>query len=499
MSRMNKARNAVSRFFRHRQHPIKLISYTSRNLWLLLIPLSRYLIASRFDFQAWFMANWIDILAISFIFAFAIVRWVTIRFDIEPDGIVAHTGFLGMVRTKVFFSQITSVSFCQSWYSRPLSAHTIYIETNARTLSSQDLKLVLSTKNANLLYDFISTSEVDKPKVTFSPRKSHLLVFSLLFSSTLSGMLVFGTFMFEAYRIVGIETEREILDRVNGELNRIDSRFLNLFKTIPTIILIIAGMILLGRLLSFVSNLARHWSFTVTRNDSQFYVRSGVLIKRRHIINQSKVNYYDLNQTLLMKIFKICSVRLDCTGYGKSSREIDALIPITTYKQMNASLKLLVPDLPKPKPEVKTGSSDVHRFVTIPIILCALPPAIIELSKYFFGNRFSDLNALIVIAAIPLIWFVIVKTAAAFNTSVGFSADGCVINYCRWFQFHKIFLPKANISKIRITRNPLQMVSHTCNLWIYIVGEKSHWHKIKYMPYEQVREVCLREGYLMFD
>ena len=58
-------RAAVSHFFRHRQHPVKMLDYTSKNLWLLLIPLTKYLIASRFDFQSWIRTNWVDILSIS--------------------------------------------------------------------------------------------------------------------------------------------------------------------------------------------------------------------------------------------------------------------------------------------------------------------------------------------------------------------------------------------------------------------------------------------------
>ncbi|MCD8094717.1 MAG: PH domain-containing protein [Ruminococcus sp.] len=496
---MSEKTNAVRRFFRHRQHPLKLIDYTSRNLWLLLIPLSKYLIASRFDFQSWIKTNWVDILAITGIFAIAVLRWAFVRFNIENDGIVAYTGLFGIVKTKVFFSEMTTVSFCQSWYNRLFKAHTIYIETNAQTVTDEDIKLVMSQKNADVLYDFLTTLSDDKPKVSFSPKKSHLMVFSLLFTSILSGIILFATFMFEAYKIVGFETEQQVIQRVNDGITAVDSQFLNISKTIPGAILVVAGIVIAGWFISFIATLSRHWSFTVARTDNQLLVKSGVMIKRRHIINRSMVNYYDITQTLLMKIFKICSVTLDCTGYGKRRREISALIPITTYQQMNASLKLLVPDLPKPKPEVRTSGKDVPRFVFFPVIFCAIPPVAIKVLQYFFADRFADLNSLIVIAAVPLIWLVVVKTAAAFNTSVGFSDKGCVLNYCKGYKFHKLLFPKQNISKMRITRNPIQLINHTCTLWVYTVSEKQTCHKLKYMPYEDVRSLCLREGYVMFE
>lgn len=496
---MNDKVSRVRRFFRHRQHPVKLLDYSSRNLWLLLIPLSKRLIASHFDLQEWVRTNWVDILSIAGIFAIAILRWLFVSFDIETDGISAKSGLFGMVRTKVYFTQFTTVSFCQKWYIRPFKANKIYIETNAKCIGRQDIVLVLSEKNSDALYSFVSSLSDEKPKITFAPRKSHLFIFSLLFSSALTGTLLFATFMYEAYKVVGLEMERQMFEKVNGEITKIDSKFLKITERIPQAILALGGLVLGGWLISFIATLARHWSFTVSRSDRQFFVKSGVLITRRHIINRSKINYYDLTQTLLMKIFKICSVTLDCAGYGQSRREISALIPITTYEQMNASLKLLVPDLPRPKPEVRTGSESIRRFVFMPIIFCALPPVAIKLLDKFFPNHNTDINALLAIVTVPFIWLVIVKTAAAFNTSAGFDRTGCVLNYCSWYQFHKIFLPKENISKIRITRNPFQLLNNTCTLCICTVGLKRRSHLLRYMPYDKVKTMCAREGYRLFE
>ena len=490
----------ISRFFRRRQHPVKMLDYTSRNLWLLLIPLSKYLIASRFNFTDWLITNWVDILAISGIFALAVLRWVFVRFDIEEDGITAHSGLFGLVTTKIYFSQLTTASFCQTWYGRLFKAYTIFAETNARTVSREDLRLVISSRNAEALYDRISGGDYINPKVTYSPRKLHLLVFSLLFSSALSGVALYGTFMFEAYKILGLKTEQQVLRRASGEFDKIDRKFLNLSKLVPRAILLMGLIVVFFWFISFLANLARHWSFTVSRSDDRFFIRSGLLIKRRHIINRSKVNFYDLTQTLMMKIFRICSVTLDCAGYGKRRREISALIPITTYHRTSSNLRLLTPDLPMPKPEVRTGTaSDVRRFVTMPAVCTIMPIIVMKVIERVFSGRHQEINALLVIITVPLLWLVIVKATAAFNTSVGFSEGGCVMNYCKWYNFHKVFLPKSNITRIRIVRDPFQLLNHTCTLKIYTSGEVGKCHKIFSLPYEPVKEMCLREGYPFFE
>jgi putative membrane protein len=91
-------------FFRRRQHPVKIIMYIAKYLWLLLIPLAKYLIATQFDFESWVKTNWVDILTLSVIFGYGILRWVFIYFEIEEDSIIAHTGYFGIERTQVYFS-----------------------------------------------------------------------------------------------------------------------------------------------------------------------------------------------------------------------------------------------------------------------------------------------------------------------------------------------------------------------------------------------------------
>ena len=100
-------------FLSFRQHPVKIIKYTTKYLWLLLFSLGKYLIAVEFDIARWLHANWFDIMIVVVIFIFAFVRWVTVYFELAQDRIIGHTGFLGMARTVVYFDEIASFSVCQ--------------------------------------------------------------------------------------------------------------------------------------------------------------------------------------------------------------------------------------------------------------------------------------------------------------------------------------------------------------------------------------------------
>lgn len=485
-------------FFKHRQHPIKLLSYISKNIWLLLIPMTKYLIATQFDFENWVKTNWLDILALVCIFAFAFLRWVFVYYEIEDDGVIAHSGLFGMLTTKVYYNEITTFSCCQGYVQRIFNACTMYIETNAQSVSSADIKLVLRKKSVDDIYKNITMQCEDKTRKTIRPKKIHLLVFSLLFSSTISGVILFSTFLFELYRLVGREIEEALLNRVNGEINKMNSMLFKFTSSIPKIILVLLFITMGGWLLSFLANLMRHWNFKATRCGSQFIVESGVLTKRKHVINRSKINYLDYQKSLLMKLFKICSVTIHCTGYGVRRREISALIPITTKKEARKSLKILEPNVPHTVIELKTGAKDIPRFLLVPVVFSALPPILGLIAKFFLDKWHTEINMITIFALIPFLWKIVVAIVASFNTSVGFKDGFCSLRYCYMYKFHKVIIPKDHISKAVITQTWFQKVSKMCSLKIYTNAEQTKFHILKNLPLNKTEELCHREGYKIY-
>ena len=482
-------------FFRHRQHPIKIINYTSKNLWLLLIPLTKYLIATKFDFQEWIRTNWLDILAIIGIFAIAFFRWIFVFFDVDTDGIIVHSGLFGMFRTKVYYSEITTLSCCRNFILRAFKASTLYIETNAKVVSDIDIKLVLSKKSVDAIFAIVTMQTEGKVRKTIRSKKKHLFIFSLIFSSTLTGVIIFATFLFQLYRIIGNEMEQELLGIVNGEITRVNERYLSFMTRVPKTIQIIAFVVIGGWVLSFIANLLRHWDFKATRCGSQIIIESGLVTKRRHVLNRDKINYLDYEKSLLMKLFGICSVTVFCTGYGVRHREISALIPITTQREIRRSLKILVPDVPHSSIEVKTELSDVRRFLYIPVVMSFIPPVAGYVLKFLLPYWAAEINILTVIIMIPFVWKIIVSIAAAFSTSVGFRDGYCTLRYCRLYSFHKIIMPKENISKAVVMQTWPQRMTGRCNLKVYTKSQNKRTHIVKNLPLAATTELCRREGF----
>ena len=78
-----------------RQHKIAILKYTTKNFWMLLIPLVRGLIAVNFDFYHWLQGAYWDLIVILLMIGFAVLRWYFVRFEVGENGVfISHGVFL---------------------------------------------------------------------------------------------------------------------------------------------------------------------------------------------------------------------------------------------------------------------------------------------------------------------------------------------------------------------------------------------------------------------
>ncbi|MBR6338276.1 MAG: PH domain-containing protein, partial [Ruminococcus sp.] len=186
---------------------------------------------------------------------------------------------------------------------------------------------MLPKKRAEHILGLITEESTRAARYTVESKKRNQLAFSLFFSSTLSGVIIFAGLLFEASRIVDRKIEVTLLNTAAGEISKYT-------KSIPFIIVIAALVIIGGWLLSFFANLMRYWHFSVTRQGGRLTVKSGIWTLRHDVMDREHIYYYDITRSLLMKIFRICTLNIYCTGYGKRRSEIPTIAPITTDREV---------------------------------------------------------------------------------------------------------------------------------------------------------------------
>lgn len=470
-----------------RQHKIAILKYTTKNFWLLLIPLIRGLIAVGFDFYNWFQGAYLDIIVILLIIGLAVLRWRFVQFKILDDGIAVKTGVFMRSDFTVQYRALSCVSSKRAMWLRPIKAVTVSLDSDSHSVSNKrgkaDVEIIMKIADYNELYQKVPTDSA-AAKITYYASKYNLIFFSLVFSSTLSGVIFLGTFFIQGGKIIGGELERVLINAVSDVTSKVQTIIDGVTPFSVGLTLIIA----LGWGFSFFSNLLRHINFKAQRCGGNIFVENGFFSKWKYYVNSSRINYADLRQNLLMKICKVMSVHVSCTGYGKSKNEIPVFVPVTTRNRVIGSMRLLLPDFTVSDIAMKAKGSYILPFIWCPLLLTAAFPVGAVLAVRFFPNWESVIKFLLIMSEIPSVYMLAVGITAKFSTGIGIGESTITLKYCKTNKFHTVIVPKDKIVYVRLSRTIFQLINGTADVWVYTRGERAAKHRIRGIPAAQAEE-----------
>ena len=484
------SRSLWKRFFEFRQHPIRILGYTTRSFWLIIIPLTRDLVARHYNVASWLRGSWLSILTVIAIFGYAFIRWFTITYHIDPKCITAKSGYFGLMESKIYYDRITSISASQSPVYRLFRAHKLYFNTNSGFRNGVDITLTVKMSDYNKLFSIIDPETSENRSYTYRPRHSQMLIFSLIFSSSLSGILVWSTFLIQGSRIVDEHMQERIRDGIFNFTQHVEA----LVSKIPPIAVAVSLAAIVSWLASFIVNLMRHWSFGVARRGNKLVIKSGFITRRSHLLNRSTIVCADMQQSLLMRIFSIRSVRINCNGYGKSNREMNALIPITTNREVACSMKLLMPQYPLPQITLRPGLRNIMYYLSPPLALFILLPVAGYGALRLFPAWSQIIRFAVLIGEIPTAWLVVVKLVSGFTTGAGIENGYLRLDYCRLYSFHTVIIPISKISKLSYYQSLPQFLKNNCNICIHSSSLSAKKYVAKNFHLDDVMELFHQSG-----
>lgn len=307
-------------------HPAAILLYSFRQVLLLSIPIVRAVVSLPFGgMDSWDDYLWVDLLAVCGMFALGFLRYLTTGIRIERQGIAYRSGLLVHRQGYIPFAQISVLVCEQKFWFRPIGYCTVYLDTDAGRAQSADFSLNLSKRRAEKLIGQVQSVCRNPDAVKRVCRASwwEVLFLSFISSDSLSGIL----FLSAAISGLGdfVSTDFQAIIRANFEQF---IRLVNLLAIrIPPIAAWIAYILMITWGISFLVHVMRNLHFTVSRQDEELYVSSGVLSVYRHYIQTSKINRIEIRQTLLTKLIGVQSVFVQSCGYGKIKNSLSVLLP----------------------------------------------------------------------------------------------------------------------------------------------------------------------------
>ena len=464
----------------YHEHPLRILRYSAKNIWLLIFPLIRGIYAATLDVDKlyrWLKGAWFDIAVILVILLFGLLRWQFSTITINDRAIIHKDGVCVKVITSIPFERISSVTAEHSFYLRPFKGMKISCDTSAGIFKSSDMKLVVSRK----VYDeLIKKMPVKKgtEEMNFQHKANPLsvILFSVFFSSSFSGAVYLAAFFFKGGDIA-TDIISMSLERITQEMSKLQ-KFL--IVNIPTAAIGIGAILLMTWFISFIFNLLRYSGFCIKGNIGRIEIICGTFTRCRYRITAPHINYTDLRQSLIMKLCRAVTVNISCAGYGAVNKQLPVLFPIRKAKSGEHISGVGEAELfAGRKPDFRPKPTSFWQYIWQPVIAAAAVYPVSLIVTFFFPKLADFADFLLIMAEIPVIWLIIVRLTSLFTSGISIRDGKIAVKYSRGFAFHTVIAEQSRLVKISAIQTPFQRIYHKCNLGFYFNGEQSQRHYVR--------------------
>lgn len=472
----------------HREHPLRIIRYSIKNIWLLIFPLLRGVYtfpASPEAMMRWMHGAWFDLLILFCILGFSWLRWLYRQYTVRDGDIYVREGILFRRCCYMPVEHLSALTLEAPFWLVPLGGMYLFADTAAGLRSRTDIRLLIRKKDAALF-------EVRLPKLQHGSRRSYryrvhpwrIFGFSVIFSSSFYGSVYAAAFWFQGGRI-----SRDLIEefRLTERLTQVSEEVAARLVGIPPAAIAVGIVTISMWLLSLFTNLFRYSAFTLETDKRQLCIRSGLLKKRRHYLQTDKINFLDIRQNLPARLCGLHSLALNCPGYGNGGANIPVCLPLLTGRELEETLPLLFPGAGLAGNRLKAPLTAWWGFVWLPVLLTAaiLPAA--EIAGRLFPTFETVIDFFRLMLLIPILWKLAVQVTALLTSGVSLEDSRICLRFCRGVVFHTIVAGTERVVKVRIRRQLWQRLFGKCHVDFYFRSEAPARYVLANVDYRKAR------------
>jgi uncharacterized membrane protein YdbT with pleckstrin-like domain len=429
-----------------------------------------------------------DLLLLVFLGVIVVWQYLSLKYKFTETDAIIRNSFLIHTEFKLPYSKVSLLSSKVTFWSRPFNGVRLQIESEAKSVlnrrRSSDIVIITNKEIAGKLFYQIKCSirpQKQTRTVSYRNPRSMLIIFSVLFSSAFSGAIYLFILLYQSADIIG-ETLGIYYRQLIGDVTTFAR---SIIDGISGGMVILIVLVIGGWLYSFLSNILRLQNYRLTMKSNYIEIKGGYFSRWSYHINRDYVNYTDIRQNFIMKIFGLYNINIGCTGYGRIRGEIPVFIPITELPKNGAVLEMFLPglknELEHSKPQCPTARCAFFRLTVIPfslILLFAAGYYMLITSSTIFDRLYLFL---LIMSEIPSFIFLIVCIiewrVGGISHNIG---NGHYIVYCRKrLSIHMVVISERKVCTIRKKRTFFNRKKKTCDVTIITCGEKGIKHSAK--------------------
>ena len=489
---------------RCRPHPLYILSNLWKYLFILLIPVVRglyYVLLNSFsltegftlgvNLSRWLQGAWVDLLVFFAFLSLGVLLWATFTVEVSDDGLQIRRGIFRREVTFLPVSRYCCVSVVQPVRLWLFGAVYLRVDTAGGNFQNADLLVMLKKKDCQKILRMLQAPVPLAPLSpirSYKPKSRYVFILAMITSNSFAGMVLISTFITQVGNILG----QRFSEMIYGTFENVAR---TLAFGIPPTAFAIACVMSLGYLCAFVASLTRHANFHVMRRRNLLEVSAGLLTRRSYRIEVGKIGYLDIRRSLLTCILGVYSIFLSTVGYGKFKDDVSALIPCVRKRQLDYSLRLLLPEYHLSERTLRPHrirSAFRYTWRTLGMMLAVL------VCRLVLCYQFPDWQELILwvafMANFSLIWLLIVKLIDLNTAGISFR-DGCyTLRYSKGYSLHQVIIRPQRIVRIRRVQSIFQRRTGRCDVYIYSYSEGRQTHHVRDLKKDEVEKIFMRHG-----
>ena len=460
-------------------HPLMILKFMKPFLFVLVLPVIKgaiqYLITRKIT--GVILLETVAVLAVGFL---SFLSFKAFSISVNDKIMVIKQGLLLKKESVIERNRLSSVTALIGPFDLLFRSVTYKINTEAGISGRTDFSFKLTKSDADELFLFLYGKE-NRTALKFPASKT--AIFAAASSSALTGIVVGVPIINNLGKLLGIALNRILFD----EISRASSRFNAYF---PPIVNIITALVLVSYAISFMVTFVKMLNFRLRAGEEKLEAEYGLFCRRHIIFKKSAVNDVCIEQTPLLRLFGLYSMRAAVGGYGDKRGEKAIIVPAASRFQIKTQMGVHFPFL---HPKVKGIIADRFATTKMRFLWPAELYAIIDITLTVLLSLFFR--------SVFLLFSV---SGAAVLAVIVYYASVCYRNYCFGefvlgdcvfasgsigLSVRELYCEKDRVGEIELKRTPLDRRKNTCKAQIIICSESADSVRVKNIDYKKTLEM----------
>lgn len=418
----------------------------------------------------------LEIIAASVVFLVAFLSFRAFRITVDDKTVIINRGFIIKTVAVINRERISSVTSKRGPLDVIFASVTYKVNTEAGASGKTDFSFKLRKKDAKEVFLYLYGEE-DRTTVRFNLLKS--AIFAAATSSAITGLVVGVPIINNLGRILGIALSQALFDEINNASKRFDKYF-------PPIVNILTLILIAGYIAAIFITFIKMLGFGVSIGKGKIEVKSGIILKRRTVFKKAAVNDVCIEQTPVMRLFKMFSMRAAVGGYGDKRGEKAIIVPAASHQEIKSRFEAYFPFL-SPDGEylsAEQSKRNIMRFLWPSRFAAALDIAFtVSLSLFF--RPISRLLIFVGIAVMLLIVYYGNLCYKCYKSGCLCISENVFASGFSGFTVRELYSAKTNVGEIKLIRTPADRKYSTCKAEIVICSESADKIKVRNIDYEK--------------